>query len=242
MDDARRISLPHGPLHRSSPGDGPAAGRRRMLQGALALSIGRRLAPALALAGMPRVLLAATPSCDGGGITPRQTEGPYFTPDSPRRQNLVEPAMNGVRLVLVGQVLAPDCRPQPDALLDFWQADDDGAYDNRGYRLRGHQFTDAQGRYRLETVVPGLYPGRTRHIHVKVQAPGGPLLTTQLYFPDVPQNRRDGLFSPALLLSLADAAGPAGGAPAPDTAAAGAPGRQAGSPVQAGFDFVVRTA
>ena len=59
-----------------------------------------------------------------------------------------------------------------------------GNYDNVGFRLRGHQFTDAEGRYPLQTIVPGLYPGRTRHIHVKVQAPNGPILTTQLYFPN----------------------------------------------------------
>ena len=70
-----------------------------------------------------------------------------------------------------------------------------------GFRLRGHQFTDDAGPYRLETVVPGLYPGRTRHIHVKVQAPDGPVLTTQLYFPGEPGNARDGIFQPELVLT-----------------------------------------
>ena len=63
------------------------------------------------------------------------------------------------------------CQPVAQAKIEFWQANDAGEYDNSGYTLRGHQFTDAQGRYALQTVVPGLYPGRTRHIHVKVQAP-----------------------------------------------------------------------
>ena len=43
-----------------------------------------------------------------------------------------------------------------------------GVYDNRGYRFRGHQFTDANGRYALTTVVPGPIPASRRHIHVKV--------------------------------------------------------------------------
>ena len=60
--------------------------------------------------------------------------------------------------------------------------------------------TDAQGRYRLETVVPGLYPGRTRHIHVKVQAPNGPVLTTQLYFAGEARNAGDGIFRQELLM------------------------------------------
>ena len=108
--------------------------------------------------------------------------------------------MGGQRLVVTGTVLTTDCRPVQRALLDFWQADDAGQYDNQGYRLRGHQFSDTDGRWRLETVMPGIYTGRTRHIHVKVQAPDGPVLTTQLYFPGEPANERDGIFSPELLL------------------------------------------
>jgi protocatechuate 3,4-dioxygenase beta subunit len=97
-------------------------------------------------------------------------------------------------------VVATDCRPIERALIDFWQADDAGEYDNQGYRLRGHQFSQAKGAWRLETVVPGIYTGRTRHIHVKVQAPDGPVLTTQLYFPDEPANAGDGIFRQELLL------------------------------------------
>src|SRR5581483_10830631 len=89
-------------------------------------------------------------------------------------------------------------------LVDFWQCDDKGVYDNRGYRLRGHQFTDADGRYTLETILPGVYPGRTRHIHVKVQAPNQPVLTTQQYFPNEPGNARDGIFNPALVMDIQD--------------------------------------
>jgi len=86
--------------------------------------------------------------------------------------------------------------------LDFWPADANGTYANRGYPLRGHQFTDANGRYQLTTVVPGLYPGRTEHIHVKVQAPNGKLITSQLFFPGVSQNEGDNIFQQSLLLSI----------------------------------------
>jgi protocatechuate 3,4-dioxygenase beta subunit len=145
--------------------------------------------------------LPLTPSCDDeDDVTPAQTEGPYFTPDSPERALLREEGMAGTPIVLTGFVLTRSCRPVPSALVDLWHADDDGEYDNAGYRLRGHQFTDAEGRYRFETIVPGLYPGRTRHFHVKFQAAGGPVLTTQLYFPGEPGNDRDRLFDAALLL------------------------------------------
>ena len=128
-----------------------------------------------------------------GVITPRQTEGPFFTPNSPLRKSLLE-GKEKTRFVVTGTVLSAQCKPVPNALLDFWHSDEEGAYDNRGFRYRGHQFADSQGRYRLETIVPAEYPGRTRHIHVKVQAPGGRILTTQLYFPGDPGNKRDGLY------------------------------------------------
>ena len=140
-----------------------------------------------------------------GVLTPRQTEGPFFKTDSPLRTSLIEGGSPTQRLLLSGTVLTPDCKPVPNALLDFWHSDEAGAYDNRGFRYRGHQHADAQGRYRLETIVPAQYPGRTRHIHVKVQPPGGRVLTTQVYFPGDPANRRDGLYLPELEMRSAGA-------------------------------------
>ena len=147
--------------------------------------------------------LAPTPACDDGDEpTVEQTEGPYFTPGSSERRSLLEDGIEGSRLLIAGRVLTTDCRPVRRALLDFWQADAGGEYDNSGFRLRGHQFTDARGRFRLETVVPGLYPGRTRHLHVKVQAPRRDVLTTQLYFPDEAANDADGIFAPELVMDV----------------------------------------
>jgi protocatechuate 3,4-dioxygenase beta subunit len=147
--------------------------------------------------------LAPTPACDDGDdATREQTEGPFFTPDSPQRRSLLEAGLEGTRLLLAGSVLRTDCTPIAGALLDFWHADSQGVYDNEGYRLRGHQFADSRGRYRLETIVPALYSGRTRHIHVKVQRADGPVLTTQLYFPGEAQNASDAIFDPALLMDV----------------------------------------
>ena len=174
--------------------------RRRLLELGLALPPLAALAAAADAAAVP---LRPTPSCADGDAdeTAPQAEGPFFSPGSPRRQSLLVPRLAGTRLTLTGRVLSTRCRPVRRALLSFWQADARGAYDNDGFRLRGHQFSDAMGRYRLETIVPGLYPGRTRHIHVRVQARGRPVLTTQLYFPGVRQNRSDALFDPELLVS-----------------------------------------
>ncbi len=148
--------------------------------------------------------LAVTPECrEPGAMTIRQTEGPYFKPSSPERTELIEPGMAGEPIELAGLVLTRACRPVPAALLDFWHADDKGLYDNTGFRLRGHQYSDEQGRFRLRTIMPAVYEGRTRHFHVKVQGKGGRLLTTQLYFPGEPQNSRDGLFRRELLMRVA---------------------------------------
>ncbi len=160
-------------------------------------------APGAASSPAHAEVLAPTPSCEEPEqTTVAQTEGPYFTPNSPQRASLLEGGIDGTRLVLTGKVMHTDCRPVSQALLDFWQADSEGQYDNRGYRLRGHQFTETSGSYRLETIIPGLYPGRTRHIHVKVQRRHGSVLTTQLYFPGEPRNREDDIFDEALLMAV----------------------------------------
>jgi protocatechuate 3,4-dioxygenase beta subunit len=179
--------------------------RRRLLELGLALpplayvAAGSDLIDEVAAAASAP--LALTPEiADADDPTPTQTEGPFFTPRTPRRRSIIPSGAPGTRLTLTGRVLTTGGRPIPRALLDFWQADARGVYDNTGYRFRGHQLADARGRYTLQTVMPGPYTGRTRHIHVKAQAPRGRILTTQLYFPGEPRNQDDGLFVPALLV------------------------------------------
>jgi protocatechuate 3,4-dioxygenase beta subunit len=177
--------------------------RRRLLE------LGLALPPALLVAGPAGLVgdaqgatrLEATPAiADADDPTPELTEGPYFTPNSPLRRTIRPAGAGGTRLSLTGRVLTTAGRPVARALVDFWQCDARGVYDNEGFRFRGHQFTDARGRYSLATVVPGLYPGRTKHIHVKVQAPGEEVLTTQLFFPGVARNRSDRIFNAQCLL------------------------------------------
>ena len=185
--------------------------RRRLMQAMLAVpaltlaACGGGTAAAQATPTAPS-LLTPTPACDDGDDdpTPAQTEGPYFTSNSPQRTSLVEAGLAGTLLTVSGRVLTTACEGIARAKLDFWQADTAGAYDNSGYRLRGHQFSDGSGNFSLQTIVPGLYPGRTRHIHVKVQAPNGRVLTTQLYFPGEARNANDGIYSPELLLAIDD--------------------------------------
>lgn len=137
-------------------------------------------------------------------LTAQVTEGPYYKAGSPDTNNLVQDGMQGTQITITGQVLDQSGAPVANALLDFWQANTNGVYDNTGYSLRGHQYTDASGYYTLTTIIPGIYPGRTEHIHVKVQAPNSTLVTTQLFFPGVSQNARDGIYDSSLLLNITD--------------------------------------
>ena len=134
--------------------------------------------------------------------TPSNAEGPFYKAGAPERTSLIEPGIVGTRLQLTGTVMTVSCEPVPGALLDFWQTDGNGEYDNDGFRMRGKLFANEQGDYRLDTTLPGLYPGRPAHIHVKVTPPGGPELTTQIYFPGAEFGNADSLVRPALIASL----------------------------------------
>ncbi len=188
-----------------------------------ALTVGNPTAtqatPASAQPAAAQPVASASACASPVALTPALTEGPYFKANSPERASLVEADTSGTRMTLTGVVLTADCRPVAHALLDFWQANAAGQYDNTGYTLRGHQYTDASGRYQLVTIVPGLYPGRTEHIHVKVQAPNGPVLTSQLFFPGVSNNESDQIFDPALVIHIT---------------------QDSGGSIQATFDFVIQ--
>jgi len=176
--------------------------RRRFLTTILAGPVLPTVLPGPAAAQSPSAL-SLTPEChDGDAPTIAETEGPYFKPNTPLRHDLAADSPRGERVTLAGFVLDRHCQPIPGALVELWQADETGEYDNRGYRLRGHQLSDEAGRWWFATIVPGLYPGRTRHYHVKVQRPGGHVLTTQLYFPGEPRNMRDELFDQRLVLNI----------------------------------------
>ncbi len=131
------------------------------------------------------------------------TEGPYYKKGSPERTDLIEEGIAGEPFTLSGFVLDKNCTPVAGAWLDFWQADGKGNYDNRGYKLRGHQFTDKEGKYLLRTVMPGAYPGRTSHIHVKLAKKAGKeIITSQLYFPGRGENAGDPIFDASMVIEL----------------------------------------
>ena len=152
-------------------------------------------ATATASASTNATVAAASCASPAAALT-QLTEGP---------STITATGVAGTPFVLTGFVLTKSCAPLANARVDFWQADGNGNYDDAGYTLRGWQLTDANGAYRLETVIPGLYPGRTEHIHVKVTPAGGQTYTTQLFFPGVSQNSNDSIYAANMLINLSSA-------------------------------------
>src|SRR3981081_3741848 len=114
-------------------------------------------------------------------LTPEETAGPFFRPNSPAKNNFRDSGGTGTTAKTTRTVLDRKGKPIPKVLLDFWHADANGEYDFNGFRCRGHQFSDSDGKYALETVIPGLYPARTRDHHVRLQAAHGPTLSTHVH-------------------------------------------------------------
>jgi protocatechuate 3,4-dioxygenase beta subunit len=136
--------------------------------------------------------------------TPTQIEGPYYKVASPNRASLIEPGMRGIKFQITGRMLTTEGKPVPNGVLDFWQSDDVGNYDMAGMLLRGHVFTDEQGRYSIETIYPACYePRQARHIHVKFQGVSRPH-TTQLYFSDDEERVKDNYYLKELEVQVED--------------------------------------
>jgi len=186
-------------------GNGRPWSRRIVLKGALAAGV---LGPGGIWPTRSLAMEAPlTPACREGHEEPPtlpSASGPYFKPNSPERSDFIDGGADGHLITLEGRVLSRSCRPVAHALLDLWHADQNGLYDDNGFRYRGHMFSDAQGRYRFHTIEPAVYPGRTRHFHIKVQAPERSVLTTQLFFPGEPRNQVDALFRTQLLMLVSD--------------------------------------
>lgn len=157
-------------------------------------------APTISPAAEPAAAEAAASATCTGVLTSSNMEGPYYTPGAPERASLIEPGMAGMPIYVSGRVFDEACNPIAGARVDFWQADASGVYDNAGYTLRGYVVTSDDGAYAIETIEPGVYPGRPPHIHVKVFAPDNrELLTTQMYFAGS-ETSRDVSAAPDLLV------------------------------------------
>lgn len=143
------------------------------------------------------------------GPTARTTAGPFYVRNAPTLENINRRGLPGTPMHISGTVFGGrDGRePLAGAIVELWHCDDDGHYHPNGsgdvsqypaaaVNLRGIGVTDEAGHYRFDSIVPGHYGNRRRHIHWHVVAPGHRPLTTQSYWHDEKgtlRERRDGV-------------------------------------------------
>lgn len=114
------------------------------------------------------------------------TEGPYYLDLDLLRRN-IRGGRKGTPLTLKFKVVdASSCAVVEGATVEIWHADAAGAYSGvqgvSGNWLRGGQKTNSAGRATFNTIVPGWYPNRTPHIHIKVFVGGDAVHTGQVFF------------------------------------------------------------
>ncbi|WP_313234784.1 dioxygenase family protein [Sporosarcina ureae] len=164
--------------------------------------------------------------------TESNVEGPLYRDEAP----IMSPPVNICSvegtddeiLYVSGQVFSSeDGRPLANAVLDVWQANGKGDYENEDptqpdYNLRGALLTDENGRYEFRTVVPAPYEigkggpvgeflkeidrhaWRPAHIHFKLSQAGYKSVTTMLFINDDPwiDNDSIGAVKESLILKI----------------------------------------
>lgn len=113
--------------------------------------------------------------------------GPYYKLNAPYRVNIAPEENGGEKLVVTGKVIGSDCTtPLAGVVLDIWQANESGSYQDEWYR--GKVTAQADGTYRFETVIPKGYGEgtgyRPPHIHFKASFEGKEIITSQMFLPE----------------------------------------------------------
>ncbi len=178
------------------------------------------LSDTLGLSRMVNILHENHTAAAGG--TEASLLGPFYRAEAPLLPlgSSIAAAPKGEELVIFGRVLDTAGAPIPDALLEIWQTDPDGAYDLQGpdpaaMNNRAMFRTDAEGRYHVRANFPrsyhvpldgpvgamlaaqGRHGYRPAHTHVLVGAAGYRELVTALYYGDDPYIDSDTVFGVA---------------------------------------------
>jgi protocatechuate 3,4-dioxygenase beta subunit len=154
------------------------------------------------------------------GETESTVLGPFYVKNAPQYPNGANICLDGKgEAVLVrGRVTNARGKPIAGALLEIWQANEDGFYDvqQKGIQpdmnLRGVFTSDEDGKYSFRTAYPRHYPipydgsvgdllkaldrnpNRPAHMHFMVSAEGHETLVTHIFTPDCPWLRDDAVF------------------------------------------------
>jgi protocatechuate 3,4-dioxygenase beta subunit len=187
--------------HVDRPNNRSTLARRHFVAGVAAAS----LAP---LAPLSHAQGANRPS-------PTQTLGPFYPRNSGERPRNTDADLitvdgdrvvtKGTPLFLIGRVSDRSGAVLVGAAVEIWQCDANAVYHHpaggaegeRDATFQGYGVdrTDSSGEFRFRTIIPVAYPGRTPHIHVRVQPISGRAFATQLYLPGDSGNAKDFLFS-----------------------------------------------
>jgi protocatechuate 3,4-dioxygenase beta subunit len=195
----------------------PAMSRRLWLERAALVSAAFGWASRVNAQGLDRFVTPGVPCVANPALTPAADVGADFKPGAPARRTLVEPEPAATAVNLSGTVSGLTCGRIKGARIDLWQADSRGAIDLQGFRLRGHQLTDADGRYAFQTIVPGPARGRAPRLNLRIEVPRDRTLKpgqngtfmTALFFPGDVRNAADPLFRSELVMKSGPAAGAA---------------------------------
>ena len=156
--------------------------------------------------GLGQFMVDSGPPCaDDAKATPSVPADRTYKAGAPLKASLAEPGMPGTPLTLSGTIAGLTCGRIKGAKVEIWQADAKGVYDMAGFRLRGHVMTDADGKYRVETIVPGNAADRARHIGIHVSVPGKTEFWTEAFFADDPKNATDRRFKKELAMKMVQA-------------------------------------
>jgi catechol 1,2-dioxygenase len=149
--------------------------------------------------------------------------GPFYRRGAPYRAKITPPLEPGTVLLISGRAWGQDTRrPLANAVIDIWQANAQGRYDNDDprrppaadvFQNRARLITDENGYYEYETIHPGPYrigenTWRPSHIHYLVNHRGYRQLITQLYFRGDRHNATDAWIRESLIIDLQDRRGP----------------------------------
>jgi len=153
------------------------------------------------------------------GATPNTARGPFYRPDAPELPLGANISLDGAgeRLVVTCHVRDLDGRPISGAVVETWQANGQGFYENQQpdlqpeFNLRGRFRADESGDLTYVTVKPMGYKvpddgpvgqllgrlgyplHRPAHLHFIVRAPGFETVTTHVYDGADPRLGEDAL-------------------------------------------------
>ena len=113
------------------------------------------------------------------------TLGPFFPREFAQDANDLAKGAAGEVIEIVGRVTELDGKPLDNVILEIWQADAAGRFDDPAFSGWGRAPTDAQGNYRFRTIRPGAAPGRAPHVNFLILYSGlMRQLQTTMFFSD----------------------------------------------------------